>query len=237
MKRALIAVLLVLAVGCTREPPPLPEGYKSPPEPTSTYLGPVGVEQISVIGDSYTSGTRMGGRGDMGWPVLTEKQLRKQGVQSNVKVAAEGGSGYVARGEHGLTFADEIPKVVAPKDDLVVVLGSSNDGRNIPLDVLRPAVQSTLAEVRASAPEAKLLVVGPFYTAADAPPELLAVRDVVRDQAVGLGAQFVDPIGEGWFVDRPELISSDGAHPTDEGHVYLAEKLAPIIAAQIDPPA
>lgn len=40
MKRALIAVLLVLAVGCTREPPPLPEGYKSPPEPSSTYLGP-----------------------------------------------------------------------------------------------------------------------------------------------------------------------------------------------------
>lgn len=40
VKRALIAVLLVLLVGCTREPPPLPEGYKSPPEPSSTYLGP-----------------------------------------------------------------------------------------------------------------------------------------------------------------------------------------------------
>lgn len=41
LTRTLIAVLILIsAVACTREPPPLPEGYKSPPEPTTTYLGP-----------------------------------------------------------------------------------------------------------------------------------------------------------------------------------------------------
>lgn len=41
LTRTLIAVLvLISAVACTRDQPPLPEGYKSPPEPSSTYLGP-----------------------------------------------------------------------------------------------------------------------------------------------------------------------------------------------------
>ena len=36
---ALVLIALLLA-GCVREQPPLPEGYVSPPEPSSTYLGP-----------------------------------------------------------------------------------------------------------------------------------------------------------------------------------------------------
>ena len=148
---ALVLIALLLA-GCVREQPPLPEGYVSPPEPTTTTAQ---AAYISVIGDSYSSGTRMGGRGAQGWPVLAEKQLRLDGTQTSIKVGAAGGSGYVARGEQGLTFADEIPKVVAPKDRVVVVAGSSNDSRDVPAGALGPAVQSTLAAVKAAAPQAR----------------------------------------------------------------------------------
>mgnify|MGYP002623887115 CR=1 FL=1 len=47
------------------------------------------------------------------------------------------------------------------------------------------------------------------------------------------GATFVDPIAEGWFVGRPELIGADGVHPTDAGHQYLADKIAPLIGARL----
>ena len=42
-----------------------------------------------------------------------------------------------------------------------------------------------------------------------------------------------DPLAEGWFVGRPELIGPDGVHPSDAGHAYLAEKIVPLIAGQL----
>ena len=47
------------------------------------------------------------------------------------------------------------------------------------------------------------------------------------------GATFVDPIAERWFVDRPDLIGRDGVHPTDAGHAYMADKIAPLIGAEL----
>ena len=41
------------------------------------------------------------------------------------------------------------------------------------------------------------------------------------------GAAFVDPIAERWFVGQPGLIGADGVHPTDAGHEYMADKIAP----------
>jgi len=38
--RIALVLIALLLVGCVREQPPLPEGYVSPPEPTTTYLGP-----------------------------------------------------------------------------------------------------------------------------------------------------------------------------------------------------
>ena len=45
--------------------------------------------------------------------------------------------------------------------------------------------------------------------------------------------EFVDPLAEGWFVGRPDLIGADGVHPNDAGHAYLAEKIAPLIRSQL----
>ena len=44
---------------------------------------------------------------------------------------------------------------------------------------------------------------------------------------------FVDPIAEGWFVGRPDLIGADGIHPTDAGHAYMAARIAPLIYDQL----
>jgi hypothetical protein len=62
---------------------------------------------------------------------------------------------------------------------------------------------------------------------------MLVARDIVKAQAEAIGATFVDPIAERWFVARPDLIGADGDHPNDAGHVYLAEKIGPLIAQQL----
>jgi lysophospholipase L1-like esterase len=76
-------------------------------------------------------------------------------------------------------------------------------------------------------------VIGPPWPTADPPPEILRIRDILRYQAGILGATFVDPIAAGWFVGHPELIGKDGVHPTDAGHAYMADKIAPYISAEI----
>jgi lysophospholipase L1-like esterase len=59
------------------------------------------------------------------------------------------------------------------------------------------------------------------------------IRDVLASEARAEGAKFVDPIAEQWFVGSPELIGKDGVHPTDAGHAYMANKIAPLIGAQL----
>ena len=87
----------------------------------------------------------------------------------------------------------------------------------------------TFLQARLTAPAAKLLVIGPPWPTETPPPAVLRIRDALRDQAWGAGALFIDPIAEGWFVGRPDLIGGDGVHPNDAGHVYLAEKITPLI--------
>ena len=95
------------------------------------------------------------------------------------------------------------------------------------------AVRQTLDAIHAAAPEAKVVVIGPARTTADPTPEILQTRDVIRTEAEATGATFIDPLAAGWFVNRPDLVGPDGFTPTDAGHVYMADQLAPIVAKQL----
>jgi lysophospholipase L1-like esterase len=149
-------------------------------------------------------------------------------------VAAEGGAGYCTRGNHGSVFEDLTVRAVKPTDVLVVFFGSRND-MSVDPTRLSVAMYGTFSLARQIARSAKFLVIGPAWPTADPPPEIRRIRDVLGYQAELAGATFFDPIAARWFVGRPELIGTDGVHPTDDGHTYMAEKLAPLIGAQLSP--
>lgn len=194
--------------------------------------GAAAPEQVAIIGDSYTAGTTEGGIGPRAWPQVAWQLLAAQGVEVDTDVAAEGGAGYGQPGDRGSVFGDLLSAAVRRNDALVVFFGSRNDQSVDPLRF--PALAAdTLQLARFSAPAAKLLVIGPPWPTADAPPAVLRLRDSLRDQAVAAGATFIDPIAEGWFVGRPDLIAPDGVHPTDAGHAYLASRIAPLIYEQL----
>jgi lysophospholipase L1-like esterase len=188
--------------------------------------------QVSVIGDSFTGGSAQGGVGPNGWPALVRKTLSDENIDIDLHYAAEGGSGYANVGSYGGVFGDQVSAVVGLACDLVVFFGSPNDGV-APPDGLRTAVADDFAKAKALAPHAKLLVIGPTWPTPDPPPDLVGVRDILRDQASAAGAVFVDPLAEHWIADEPQLIGGDGTHPTDEGHEYLAKKIAPLIATTL----
>lgn len=188
--------------------------------------------RIAVIGDSYTNGTAIGGQGANAWPVLTWKALARRGMQVMADVAAEGRAGYGVRGDQGSLFADLTPRAVRPEDAVVVFYGSRND-QGVDPNVLNGEVFNAFALARGIAPAARLLVIGPPWPTADVPPAVLQIRDVLSFQSMLAGATFIDPIAAGWFVDRPDLIGPDGVHPTDAGHAYMADKIAPLIGDQL----
>lgn len=190
------------------------------------------LNHIAVIGDSYTTGSNEGGLGPKGWTTLAWQNLSGRGVKVNADVAAEGGAGYVVRGNRGGIFRDLTARAVKPDDSLVVFFGSRNDKDADPL-AMAFMTRDALGLARQLAPSAKLLVIGPPWINADVPPNMYRIRDILRDSARDAGAEFFDPLEAGWFFDRPDLIGGDKIHPTDAGHAYMADKIAPLIGQEL----
>lgn len=188
--------------------------------------------RFAVIGDSYTGGSDAGGYGPDSWPNLFLDELSAAGTPATADVSGRGGSGYVRRGNEGTIFGEEVPRVVRPDDKVVVFFGSMNDGSSPPADVAA-AANSAFDVAQRIAPQATLLVIGPAWPHPDPPPGLLAVRDVLAEAAKAHNGIFVDPIAEGWLVDRPDTIGFDNIHPTNAGHEIMAKligsRLAPLL--------
>lgn len=193
------------------------------------------LNHVAVVGDSYTTGTDEGGLGPKSWTALAWHSLAQRGVRVVPDVSAEGRAGYGVPGDHGSIFEDLTGRAAKPEDALVVFFGSRNDQGFHPEDpeLLAAKVRDTFGLARLRSPSARLLVIGPPWPTADVPDSVLEIRDVLNGAARAAGATFVDPIGDRWFVDRPDLIGPDGVHPNDAGHQYLADKIAPLIGMQL----
>jgi lysophospholipase L1-like esterase len=190
------------------------------------------MNRIAVIGDSYTTGGDLGGLGANGWTARAWHELSEYRIPVSADVGAEGGAGYGTRGNRGSIFEDLTARTVKPDDKLVVFFGSRNDQGVDPAQLSILAF-GTFQLARRIAPSATFLVIGPPWPTADPPAAVVRIRDALQYQAGVAGATFVDPIAGGWFVGRPELIGADGVHPTDAGHAYMADKIAPLIAAEL----
>lgn len=200
--------------------------HRSPTSAASPLLS------IAVIGDSYTEGSGEGGTGANSWPQLAQGLLAQKGMDAVADVAAEGAAGYGHPGIRGDLFRELATTVVRPDDALVVFFGSRNDEPVDPLTYVALAA-ATLIQARLTAPEARFLVIGPLWPLQTPPLAVLQQRDALRGLAGLIGAVFVDPIAEDWFAARRDLIGSDGIHPNDAGHAYLAEKIAPFMYDQL----
>jgi lysophospholipase L1-like esterase len=187
-------------------------------EPTTDDSPPV----IAVYGDSYSAGSDEGGKGPAGWPALVAGRL-----DADVRLHSVRGAGYVAAGGGG-TFLDQVQAFPEPDADVVLLFGSRND-TGAPAQDISDQAAGTYEAVRTASPSADLVVVGPAWSDEGVPSDTLLARDAVRSAAEELGVTFVDPLADGWFFGRLELIGQDAIHPTDEGHAYLAGLIEPVL--------
>ncbi|MFD2092762.1 SGNH/GDSL hydrolase family protein [Blastococcus deserti] len=196
------------------------------PPAASTPQAPV---TLHVYGDGYAVGNELGGLDSAGWPALVAQRIGAELVLTAVPRA-----GYASVGVSGEIYLDLVERSPAGDATVTVLFGSRNDADE-DLALVQSNAAQAIAAIRQGAPGTTLVVVGPAWSDADVPAAALAVRDAVRAAAEAGGATFVDPLADGWFAQRPELIASDGISPTDGGHVYLADLLAPVLQKAVTP--
>ncbi|MEV6176142.1 SGNH/GDSL hydrolase family protein [Streptomyces sp. NPDC052016] len=177
--------------------------------------------KLFVLGDSIAGGSAQGGKGPHGWPSLVAKQL---GL--TLRLDGKGGTGYTTGGRQkgGRPYPQRVKDAVAAKPDVVIVEGSRNDGGPTKT---RAAAADTLRRLRAGLPRARILVVGPIYSYPK-PIGSHPIDEAVSAAAAQLGIRYVSAVRRGWFTGSAHrFIGSDGVHPTNAGHAYLAQRIRP----------
>jgi lysophospholipase L1-like esterase len=223
-----VAALLAL-VGVVVHGSPKPAVYAStdPLAGQTLYQAPAPPAALWV-GDSYAAG----GGADVANQAFPETVSHDMGWICNLD--AEPGTGFVNDG-HGGKYADPsyqpyLGRLATDgqkfKVDLLIVTGGRNDFDWSTNDAAA-AARSYLLAAHAQFPKARLVIVAPFWMDSHPVPQIFAERDAEKALAASLHAVFIDPLAEQWMTDqtKAQYLSSDGVHPNQAGHDYLARRL------------
>lgn len=196
--------------------------------------GAQGATRVLVFGDSWTFGSAAT-RPDLGYAYRLADVDGWQTI-----VAGERGSGYLKEGIAGNTFGERIERLdpeLSP--EVVIVQGSINDRRE-GAEGYREAVNAAWDAFAAVYPDATIVILGPAPQVLPVEAETARIDADLAELAAARGWPYVSPIAEHWITadNYLEVIdtSERGAdHPSDAGHVYLAERVAEAVAPLIDP--
>lgn len=185
--------------------------------------------RLAVIGDSLSTGLQTPGDS---WTDEAQGLFGANGHDVQLVNAAENGAGYVARGERGGNFVDQVNQVVDRRTQVVLVFGSDND---LGLPDLAVALTGTFERIKVLAPNAMLIVIGPPAPPAQSLHSLEGIRDALRVATRNIHGQFVDPLLLKWFQGGDsKYVSPDQEHPDSDGERYLARQMTDVLTPTID---
>lgn len=213
---ALAAAAALISVGCgtpeavsIAHPPGAPE--PTPPVPARS--------RVVVLGDSLAAG--LGLAADDAFPAVLGRMLADRGYP--VDVINAGVSGDTTAG--GLSRLDWVLQGGA--DVLVIELGGNDGLRGQPLAVTEENLRRIVRRGRRAG--AAVILTGmdvPTNYGPDYGADFAALYPrIAAEEGAVLAPGFVRVLG-----DRPELLQSDGLHPTAEGHRALADQLIEPVA-------
>jgi lysophospholipase L1-like esterase len=177
------------------------------------------------VGDSYTAGSGTAGP-RLGYACLAAEQMDwicNLDAQSGTGYINDGSLNSVAFRPFAQRLGDDAKRFRA---DVVIVDGGRNDV-SPDLDGVAAAAADYLRAVRSQWPQARLVVVVPYFLSSTPQSfpfaERLGAR--LREIVQPLGGIVIDPMASGWVPapDVAALLSPDGIHPNADGHRYLAE--------------
>jgi lysophospholipase L1-like esterase len=216
-----LALALGLAACSSAAPDGAPEGD-----------GPL----VAFYGDSYTLGTGLDDPTER-WSTIISDDRGWREFNPSVN-----GLGFVNnRASIGEGSGDLPDLIIAEEPDNVFVTMGLNDNfsyDNDP-DLIRETMTDDLRRFREALPDARLIVVEPFWYTDERPRSLEVITGWARDAAAEVDADWI-PGASGWldghYADSDDSwMASDGLHPNTAGYRNMAERMDEELT-RLDPP-
>jgi lysophospholipase L1-like esterase len=177
-----------------------------------------GAPVAAFYGDSYTLGTGAGDAANR-WSSVISRERGWTEVNPSVN-----GLGFVNNRDR--MTEDLVDQVIAADPDIVFVTMGLNDNFSWPERAadIRVAIDTDFAKLRDALPDARFIVVQPFWYTDEQPESLLTISGWVRDAAASIDADYIDGAKD-WIRGHPEWMAADGLHPNDAGYAAMAERM------------
>jgi lysophospholipase L1-like esterase len=217
-----VVALTIISIGSVR----------SAADPTAT-AGPIPTfgttrvppPAVKFFGDSYTGGSDMGGVDETGWPAIACDSL---GCTDSVESTS--GAGFINGEADGRGLNNALDATRANSLSNVVVIAAGANDYRYTSEENAAAADAFIARVQSRWPEAKLVIIGPFWRNDDPSDVLVDLDEHLEGLAAEIGAPFASPIQQGWLTgENARFIGTDNVHPDDEGHVFIATQLIPLL--------
>jgi lysophospholipase L1-like esterase len=206
--RLLAAAALVLAVatGCVPRDGSDPSGEPSPDGPL-----------VAFYGDSYTLGT---GATDPAhrWSTIICEQRGWREFNPSVN-----GLGFV----NNRRSAPDLPRLIVDQHpDIVIVTMGLNDNFSYATagTGIRDQIQADLAFLAGELPDARVIVVEPFWYTDARPGSVDVIIGWVREAAADIDADWIAGASR-WIEGHPEWMAADRLHPNDDGYAEMARRM------------
>jgi lysophospholipase L1-like esterase len=212
---AVVVLALSMLSGCTAEQG-APNSLTPPPTPL-----PADAPVVAFYGDSYTLGT---GSSDPSqrWSTIICAQRGWREFNPSVN-----GLGFVRN--RAAVGVDEPSMIVAEHPDIVFITMGLNDnfayatGDDAPTRI-HHAIVGDLAGLKEQLPDARFIVVEPFWYTDERPHSLAVISGWVKAEAAVIGADYISGASH-WIEHHPEWMADDGLHPNDAGYSQIAARM------------
>ena len=117
-------------------------------------------------------------------------------------------------------------KIIDADPDIVFVTMGLNDNfsYSFAADAIEAQIDTDLRRLTEALPDARLIVVEPFWYTSERPPSVPIIIEWVRDAAERYGADYI-PGASTWIQGREGEMAADGLHPNDEGYAEMTRRM------------
>ncbi|MEO6533509.1 MAG: SGNH/GDSL hydrolase family protein, partial [Pseudolysinimonas sp.] len=114
----------------------------------------------------------------------------------------------------------------AQHPDIVFVTMGLNDNFSYARSAaqIHRAIIGDLAGLKKQLPNARFIVVEPFWYTDARPKSLIVIINWVHEEAIAIGADFIAGASH-WIEHHPEWMAVDGLHPNDAGYAHMAVEM------------
>ena len=174
---------------------------------------------VAFYGDSYTRGS-MASSPDKRWSTIVSRDhgWREFNPSHN-------GLGFI---RHRSLFGHgDLPDlIIMQHPDIVIITLGLNDNFAFAdsADSIHAQIGADFTRLKRGLPDARFIVVEPFWYADARPPSVAIIGGWVEAAAADIQSEYIQGASH-WIEHHPEWMASDGIHPNDRGYAEIATRM------------